>query len=306
MNQPICSDIVCPYAFDSDTIFISVDIESWERSHNTITEIGVAILDTRDIKHVAPGHRGNKWFEHIRAKHFRIKEHANYVNTDFVHGCPDKFEFGTSDFVKLSHAPKAIEALFNHPYGREASMYEDNGTPEKRNIVFVGHDATNDTSYLRQLGYDPIELPNLIEVMDTALMHRALVRGPNNRSLGQVLYELEISGWNLHNAGNDAVYTMQAMLAMSVDAAERDEESLAEQRKVELEARIAAAKQLAEQRAREEAEGWSADEDNAVQGARTNSTDREDDAGGVKLPQQSDEIPIEGVLLTAGGGILDI
>jgi hypothetical protein len=30
-----------------------------------------------------------------------------------------------------------------------------------------------------------------------------------------ILYELEIIGWYLHNAGNDAVYTLQAMLAIA-------------------------------------------------------------------------------------------
>lgn len=265
-----------------------------------------------------PGRRANEWFEHIRAKHLRISEHAHHINTDFVNGCPDKFRFGSSKFVSLEEAPKVIEALFRHPFGRDISIYDDqvHSSDMKRNIVFVGHDAQNDTSYLRQLGYDPIELTNLIEVMDTALMHRALVRAPNNRSLGQVLYELEISGWNLHNAGNDAVYTMQAMLAMCVDAAERDDKSLAEQRKRELEIRIEAAKKLAEDRAREEAEGWSVDEDeggaacsvepDVGEGAAQAGARAVDKSGDVKIFKLNDGLHGKGILLTEGGEILDI
>lgn len=41
---------------------------------------------------------------------------------------------------------------------------------------------------------------------------------PTGRSLGAVLNDLEISHTYLHNAGNDAVYTMQAMLALAIEA----------------------------------------------------------------------------------------
>jgi len=30
----------------------------------------------------------------IRARHFRINEYKHVHNTDFVHGCADRFEFG--------------------------------------------------------------------------------------------------------------------------------------------------------------------------------------------------------------------
>lgn len=86
----------------------------------------------------------------------------------------------------------------------------------KRNIVFVGHDVGADIAYLRQLGYDPSNLSNLVDTVDSATMYRFLRREPNPRSLGSILAELDITGWNLHNAGNDAVYTMQAMLAIAL------------------------------------------------------------------------------------------
>lgn len=46
-------------------------------------------------------------------------------------------------------------------------------------------------------------------------MWRALKREVNPRSLITILGELGIIGWNLHNAGNDAVYTLQAMLGIA-------------------------------------------------------------------------------------------
>lgn len=46
-------------------------------------------------------------------------------------------------------------------------------------------------------------------------MWRALKREVNPRSLSAILAEIGIAAWNLHNAGNDAVYTLQAMLGIA-------------------------------------------------------------------------------------------
>jgi hypothetical protein len=47
-------------------------------------------------------------------------------------------------------------------------------------------------------------------------MWQYLKRDSNPRNLGSILAELGIIGWNLHNAGNDATYTLQAMIAIAV------------------------------------------------------------------------------------------
>jgi hypothetical protein len=75
-----------------------------------------------------------------------------------------------------------------------------------------------DVDYLRQLGYDPYNLSNLQELIDTSSMYRAFQREPNPRNLGSVLTNIDIAGWYLHNAGNDAVYTLQAMIAIAMRA----------------------------------------------------------------------------------------
>jgi DNA polymerase III alpha subunit (gram-positive type) len=92
------------------------------------------------------------------------------------------------------------------------------GADTKRNIVLVGHDIATDINYLRKLGYDPYNLANLHEMIDTSLMYRALGREPHPRNLGSILANLEIAGWYLHNAGNDAVYTLQAMIGIAIKA----------------------------------------------------------------------------------------
>jgi hypothetical protein len=75
-------------------VFVCVDVEANERNANQITEIGIAALDTRDLKSLVPGERGANWMTKIRARHFRINEYKHIVNTEFVSGCPERFEFG--------------------------------------------------------------------------------------------------------------------------------------------------------------------------------------------------------------------
>lgn len=266
LPRAIITNQLVPHPFHDEVIFISVDIESFERNHSIITEIGISTLDTRDLQTHAPGPKGESWFCHIRARHFRIREYMHLVNTDFVSGCPDKFEFGSSEIINKSDAPAMIASCFREPYSRSTStggVTDDASDSEKRKLVLLGHDAGQDVAYLRQLGYDISNLSNMVEVLDTAMMHCTLKREPNSRSLGHVLYEMDLMGWNLHNAGNDAAYTMQAMLAICFKDAEswtKDKAEVVEENHRRTEERIEAAKGFAEERARNDAEGWSADE----------------------------------------------
>ncbi|KAG9648038.1 hypothetical protein KCU71_g7697, partial [Aureobasidium melanogenum] len=201
---------------DLDVIYIAVDVESYERNHNMITEIGFATLDTRDLKGIPPGEAGKEWHKCVRARHFRINEYKHYVNSEFVRGCPDQFEFGESEFVDLKDISRAVASCFKYPYSAKNAkdIAEDDG--EKRNIIFLGHDTKQDIAYLRKLGYDPNNLANLIEFQDTATMWRAVTGEQSTRGLAHIMYALELESWNTHNAGNDAVYTVHAMIGICI------------------------------------------------------------------------------------------
>jgi hypothetical protein len=78
----------------------------------------------------------------------------------------------------------------------------------------------------------------LQEFADTADMHRYLRRLDSPRNLACVLSELGLIGWNLHNAGNDAVYTLQAMIGIAIEhlkAKRKDKETLVQEKQARLE-----------------------------------------------------------------------
>lgn len=211
-----------PYPFDHSIVFVCVDVEAYEKDHKKVTEVGISTLDTLDLISSPPGEGGVEWMKKIRARHFRIIEHAHLNNTEFVAGCADKLmeRFGTSEWISIKEAPQVIASCFRHPFsapgeyrpypkdiskaGRHGSGSQylppiDDSRP-KRNIVLVGHDIKADIGYMRDIGYNVTNLPNLLEAIDTGDMFRAMKHEQNPRSLGAVLLELGLVGWHLHNA----------------------------------------------------------------------------------------------------------
>ncbi|KAI9749760.1 MAG: hypothetical protein M4579_006750 [Chaenotheca gracillima] len=259
---PVDMESAAPYVSDSSVVFIAVDLEAYERNHKLVTEIGIATLDTLDLAGVSPGEGAKNWNSKIRARHIRIQEHGHLHNTDFVAGCADKFEFGESEWTSLESAPQLVASCFRAPFSgpsqaedMEPSLLTASPTP-KRNIILVGHDISMDISYLHTLGYSPLTLPNLVETLDTMLMYRSLKRELQARSLGQLLYDFDLMGWNLHNAGNDAVYTLQAMIAIAFKGISLDGRTK-EEKDTEKWNKVRATMDEAVDKAKMESEGWS-------------------------------------------------
>jgi hypothetical protein len=388
-----------PYPFDQGAVFVCIDVEANEHVHEQITEIGISTLDTLDLVGVPPGEGGKNWMKKIRSRHFRTVEHSHVVNKTYIHGCADKFEFGTSEWISVRNAAKAIDSCFKYPYSagfvldpskatyldaqyqdeesaavnastttlhdtiavqdqtnaaetgsqgdlqatntdevvidkdevasssgsapdpmvtdasstttiehvdpsstkagngdvvmkdkpaakvaipsldlaaliaarksvahrakEDPSILEDPSLipdhlkahgkvvapPTETNIdqflkpnppssttafkpnnehaqsqltrplILLGHDTKSDLGYLRLLGYDPASYNStLLEALDTAAMYKVLKRESNAPKLGNILVDLGLTGWHLHNAGNDARYTMEAMIGIAIKA----------------------------------------------------------------------------------------
>lgn len=135
-----------------------------------------------------------------------------------------------------------------------------------RNLVFVGHDVDQDIAYLKKINYDTGRLSNIIELTDTARMYQSIRREPNKAKLANVLSYLGIGACNLHNAGNDAVYTMQAMLGMAVKALV-DKEQIRKMHKEELIILTREAEENAQNSLMDSKQGWSSGGEDSDGGA---------------------------------------
>ena len=112
------------------------------------------------------------------------------------------------------------------------------------------------------MGYNPLHAPNFIEIVDTADLYRKWTRSANPTKLAAILYHFDIVAWNLHNAGNDAFYTMRAMLAICVTEA-RDRESAEAKRRRDEESKAQIQERVSEtaQAALSELAAWDSGEE---------------------------------------------
>lgn len=243
-----------PKVFTSYIIFISIDIEAFEFNQKIVTEIGISVLDTEDLLGVQPGAKGKNWAAKIRSRHFRIREHAHRLNKVFVEGCADKFDFGRSEWIYEQDAISVLEECFNpsrSPLG----------------VVLVAHDVAADLKYLKGLGFDVNQ--RISDCIDTSVLYKVSRRETRQTALGTLLLQYGIAAKHLHNAGNDASYTLRVMVAIAVDNVQN--KRTAEEWEIEKRSRIETACEVARRKVCAELEGWDTSEDEKTTNSSTSS-----------------------------------
>lgn len=106
-----------------------------------------------------------------------------------------------------------LEETFRSVGSPSTTNGNDTVTAAARNIVLVGHSLKNDIDFLRKLNFHLDNVPNIILKIDTQN-----VATPKKRAVGlkKLLVALDIESTQLHNAGNDAAYTLRALLTTAV------------------------------------------------------------------------------------------
>lgn len=210
-TTPASLDLARPpdFAPEDSVLFVSIDVEAYEFNQSIVSEVGISTLDAKALASVAPGGGSplgsEGWYPYIHARHLRIKENLWVVNTRHVKGCPLNFQFGECEVVPQNDVIPLIEALIQRTVDGK-----------KRKIVLVFHDAAADIKFLLGEGYNILGEENVIDVLDTKEMDQYITRSNDPHSLETVLRSLDISYQYLHNAGNDAMYTMRAMVSIAL------------------------------------------------------------------------------------------
>lgn len=99
----------------------------------------------------------------------------------------------------------------------------DHYVQDGRQLVLVGHDIKQDIRYLSSIGFEILDTPGLLGEVDTKDLHQAWNDSSVLRSLSAVLSDLHIASKNMHSGGNDAVYTLRAMVGLAVEQVRKDE-----------------------------------------------------------------------------------
>ncbi|KAF9485268.1 hypothetical protein BDN70DRAFT_871278 [Pholiota conissans] len=183
-------------------VWCALDFESWELEHSVMTEFGWSLVGWRD---------GQKIEE---CGHIIVDEGRKYANSQYVPDHRYNYMFqGKSEIVKKTVVKQRVQDMI-------AKLAEFGP------IFLVFHDNTSDIKDLGTLGVNleglsymlpEAAVENGIFAVDTADLIAALLgeEGGNKRSLEKMCSLLQIRTSYLHNAGNDAYYTLKALEAMA-------------------------------------------------------------------------------------------
>ncbi|KAI4525661.1 hypothetical protein K525DRAFT_260823 [Schizophyllum commune Loenen D] len=184
--------------------WFAMDFEQWERDSTMTTEFGYSLTKWEDG--TAVGERG----------HYVVKEYRGYRNGQYVQDNRDHYNFGeTQDITKKGLKEKIAEMLTE--MGKKGPVF----------LVF--HDYRGDIQTLKskQIEAPLSDLTYLIPdtppekgmvVVDTSEVFAGLEGEgdtANRKSLEQVARLLDLHPQFMHNAGNDAHYTMLALKEMA-------------------------------------------------------------------------------------------
>ncbi|KAI8639306.1 hypothetical protein BD408DRAFT_392507 [Parasitella parasitica] len=184
----------------SSCIFVSIDIEAYEKDHSILLEIGWSIYDA-----------GSKKF---LDQHYINDQYRHLVNGLYVDDQKEKFNYGTSVWCSLKQALSELRKDLDWAVKREGGF------------VLVGHGLDSDLKYLASQGFlwpdksggagtQDVEKSARIAILNTDIIYGASINNLDNPpSLGRTLTLFEIETWNLHNAGNDAHYTLLLLLKL--------------------------------------------------------------------------------------------
>lgn len=181
------------------SIFISIDIEAYEVDHSILLEIGWSMYDAKT----------NQFMD----QHYAIDSYRHLTNGRFVDDQRMHFIFGTTVWCSLRQAFKELRKDLDWAVKRDGGF------------VLVGHGLDSDLKYLKEKKFmwptaygetSEAEDSALVAILNTDVIYGASINDLHNPpSLGKTLNILGVDNWHLHNAGNDAHYTLLLLMKLA-------------------------------------------------------------------------------------------
>ncbi|KAL9609657.1 MAG: hypothetical protein Q9167_005587 [Letrouitia subvulpina] len=220
--------------FTTDAVILAVDFEGKENVGLGIRQVGLSILDTRDLRNAAS-----------LGQYVIQNRHYSFVTSDWKKRRP-KFAIGTLKTVPQAELAPTLKTIFREIGSFPTLMNTQHSTSflehqtvnvgnhPCRRVILVGHGVHNELKDMKLLGFTPGDFANIIGIVDTQILFSqlsgaryliSLKRLTNLLGLQQKL--LYLAGARpkqqyFHDAGNDAAYTLQTMLLMALKGYEKD------------------------------------------------------------------------------------
>ncbi|KAF2242329.1 hypothetical protein BU26DRAFT_524476 [Trematosphaeria pertusa] len=199
-------------ALANSAIVVCFDTEGWTADPSKITEVGLSVFDSRDLRPLDPGPHGENYLKQIWFYHIRIQPNAHLLNIRFCVGHPETNRFGQTRFLTPEEAQGCLKECFG--------WHVDPKKPELGYcpVVVVGHALGNDLRKLYMtLGFDPYALGNIVKVIDTQQLARQC--GKWSHAFDQIGLERLVGRCGFayrdaHTASNDAAMTIISAIQM--------------------------------------------------------------------------------------------
>ncbi|KAK4052238.1 hypothetical protein OIO90_004460 [Microbotryomycetes sp. JL221] len=180
---------------------LAVDVEMWEHNQDKITELGWSAVDYS-------GHNESRTDVHAI-----VEENAKCRNGKYVADARDLFVFGRSETLPIDQVSDFLELTI----GRLST---------NQPLLLLLHDVRSDLKALELLGvktrsfkmYDYVQTPlSGVHVVDTQTLFQGYTQRKRKVGLGDACKQMGITTTGLHNAGNDAHFTLDLFESMMVN-----------------------------------------------------------------------------------------
>ncbi|KUJ18638.1 uncharacterized protein LY89DRAFT_780673 [Mollisia scopiformis] len=179
-----------------DAVFVSIDFENVQKliqdpdEPYLKTQMGVCILDTQKIS-TSPADT--------------VLQTYNFT-TGLWTDRDDHFSFGHTELSTIRQLTSELENLIDR----------------KRNIILLAHSISCELTILRKLGFDLDT--GISAIIDTQQFMREIIPTEDGlvKTLESLLDSLDIKHKNLHVGGNDANFTMKALMLLVVSSFKDD------------------------------------------------------------------------------------
>lgn len=184
-------------------VFVCLDFVRWEKNSELILEIGITTLDTAKIP-AAERTIYENWAGSATCQHILIQEYAMLVNKGWWRnkGCPEDFIFGHSTMRSLKDAAQIVLAAICR---------------KDRPVVLVSQDSCTTMICLDRLieGFDSYERLNrpFAGTINVRGLCTYWCPPEDEPKISDLLRYLKLRSVYLQNAGNRALYVLDALLA---------------------------------------------------------------------------------------------
>jgi hypothetical protein len=203
-----------------DPLLVSIDIESDPHTHKFVTEVGIAVLDTRNLPYNPNLSQLFSWMKTMKVSHYRIIDNGGHITEQKdKRGDPlwkaDKFVFGQSKWVHLCEMSNIFSSELMVPDGHHAApdcgsiQQKDQSQQPNRNIIIIGHSWKNEDEQIQKtLNFNLRTVPSIRAILDNQKMNPPYLVG-----LHRLCKDVGLPPDGIHNAGNDAAYQLAVCIA---------------------------------------------------------------------------------------------